>query len=177
MHTSMHVPERSTLRKNRCRGATLILTDPIDFGRCAPLREMRTPFGRPPSWAVNSVPEQLQYGQHGVSTDCVCSCAPPTPSVHLACAACVRCVSIGMRVDRELSDAEDLQAAINVAWVLLCTALVFWEQARHRLRPSACQPHHHHHLLLLHHNHLLFTTSTAAASSFHIATDARRPAP
>ena len=30
-----------------------------------------------------------------------------------------------MRVDRELSDAEDLQAAINVAWVLLCTALVF----------------------------------------------------
>ena len=41
--------------------------------------------------------------------------------------------SIGMRVDRELSDAEDLQAAINVAWVLLCTALVFWEQARRRL--------------------------------------------
>ena len=42
-------------------------------------------------------------------------------------------VSIGMRVDRELSDAEDLQDAINVAWVLLCTALVFWEQARRRL--------------------------------------------
>jgi hypothetical protein len=39
-----------------------------------------------------------------------------------------------MRVDRELSDDDnDLQAAINVAWVLLCTALVFWEQARLRL--------------------------------------------
>ena len=83
-----------------------------------------------------------------------------------------RAVSIGMRVDRELSDAEDLQAAINVAWVLLCTALVFWEQA--------WVDYDH-----LHANPITTTTpppppppqtSTAAASSFHTTTDAHRPA-
>ena len=43
-----------------------------------------------------------------------------------------------MRVGRELSEESDLAAAINAAWVLLCTALVFWEQAGFAMWEAGC---------------------------------------
>ena len=44
-------------------------------------------------------------------------------------------------VPRQLSEEsaqEDINAAINVAWVLLCTALVFWEQAGFAMWEAGC---------------------------------------